>query len=195
MVGPALHWIPVGGENGRWGGGAGGGRGSVRRRSYGVGGVSESASHDREPRPAGWLCGALGAAVDSPPPRGLTPNLRTSCRVHQNARRKCVTLQVREIPSRVTLPPPPAETPPSPDRNRGVPAPPPPLFFGASPRRAVSGKPPVSQTPSLDARGTGRPTRPSLAALGGGGHVFKNRCCVPSSFKMAAVHDQDGGDG
>lgn len=160
----------------RWGVkmGDGGGRGacgSVRRRSHGGGGVSESASHDREPRPAGWLCGALREAVDSPPPRGLTPNLRTSCRVHQNARRKCVTLQVREIPSRVT-PPPPAETPPSPDRNRGVPAPPPPLFFGASPRCAVSGKPPVSQTPSLGARGTGRPTRPSPAALGGGGACF-----------------------
>lgn len=64
MVGPALHWIPGGVKMGD--GGAGGGRGSVRRRSYGVGGVSELASHDREPRPAGWLCGALGAAVDSP---------------------------------------------------------------------------------------------------------------------------------
>lgn len=58
MVGPALHWIPVGVKMGD--GGDGG------RCSYGGGGVSESASHDREPRPAGWLCGALGAAVDSP---------------------------------------------------------------------------------------------------------------------------------
>lgn len=77
-------------------------------------------------------------------------------------------------------PPPPAETPPSPDRNRGVPAPPPPLFFGASPRCAVSGKPPVSQTPSLGARGTGRPTRlrrsrrlaASLSCGAGGGARF-----------------------
>lgn len=176
------------------GGGAGGGRGSVRRRSHGGGGVSESASHDREPRPAP----PAGSAVcwgrlwippsrpDAEPANFLSSSPKRSPKMRDSAGPRN---------SQPRHPPPPAETPPSPDRNRGVPAPPPPLFFGASPRRAVSGKPPVSQTPSLDARGTGRLTRPSPAALGGGGGlVFKTRRCVLSSFKMAAVPDQDGGD-